>query len=181
MGLIGVAGGTATAQPDLEACAILESTIRGQLENLSQVDPAVYPEVAPQILASVHAIRMNMEQQGCPAGPSIESMLLPPAPEQKTFYDAPTGNRRPPITESCEALADSLGSGPIINPADFIMDPLSAAVRFTCGQIAGLEGDAEKQRTAVCQSLETLIWSVVPLIDVQQLDRLFGNPATYCP
>ncbi|MGW4371014.1 hypothetical protein ACWEKT_35765 [Nocardia takedensis] len=134
VGLIGVAGGTATAEPDLEACAAIETTIQGQLENLSHVDPALYPQVAPDILASVRALRMSMEQSGCPTGPSIESMLVPPSPKP-----APTPFIPAQPLDECGQIAQEwagfMDNEPLLIPVLAIM---GADVLAFCDVVTGL-------------------------------------------
>lgn len=78
IGLGGVAGGTATAAPDAEACAIIDQTIQGQLAILGGMavsNPANFARAAPGILASVQALRAACDE---PPLPGLDQLFPQP-------------------------------------------------------------------------------------------------------
>ena len=134
-GLIGIAGGQASA--DAETCAILESTIQGQLRSLSQQEPAMFVRTAPAILASVQALRMNMEYMGCAPGPLDELLVTPLTP-------APTPSPSAPVeVDECGRIAQQwagyMEHEPLLIP---VLTVMGANVLAVCDVMNGLTGAA---------------------------------------
>lgn len=105
VGFMSVTGGTASAEP--EECAVLKQTIQGQLRTLSQVSPANYPSVAPGVLASVEALRSQMAQIGCAAGPSAPQKAPTPNPPAAQPPSNHNGPRKSDPWDNLVSTADS--------------------------------------------------------------------------
>lgn len=94
--LMGLAGGTASADPGDPDCVAINTTIQGQLATLAEMaisSPTNFARAAPAVLASIQALRTLRPDCGGPSVPTIDQLLPKQQPQ-------PQPQRRP--SNQCE-------------------------------------------------------------------------------